>query len=117
MSAWGACKQCGAPYLLGALGDPIVILGYRGASRYAPSLSLRQQRRRSWGSLGRERGDRSGHLLTAVPYRSDAVDVGDMSRRIAVNDQQIGKLPWLDNTAIVESEQRGGVLSRGANSL
>ena len=68
-------------------------------------------------TLGRERGDRIGRLLTAVPNRSDAVDVGDMFRRVAVNDQQIGKLSRLDNSAVFESEQRGGVLGRGADSL
>jgi hypothetical protein len=60
-------------------------------------------------TLGRERGDRIGRLLTAVPNRSDAVDVGDMLRRVT-------GLSWLDNSAIVKTEQRGGVLGNKIDS-
>ena len=52
--------------------------------------------------LGRERLDRSGRLLAAVPDRVNLPRIADVGSRIALKYHQIGKLAGGQHAAIIE---------------
>jgi hypothetical protein len=64
-----------------------------------------------------ERIDLACDPLSSMPDCLDLVDVHDTAGRIAVHDEKIRKLAGLDDAAIVQPEQCGGILGCRSDGL